>query len=1770
MANILPRVTLHNWDHTSNWTQRVPDGGALRDRSIYRHSLQLTRPGEGDVMQWDPLTGAMADLRAWLGVVIPGGTVALPGVPQGVVLPGVPAGYELRAWFTVHFDLLDRDRAARTEQFTFRRANTRMVEQALTRLIEKDSGQKADVHWLDMFAIVVRRPSRVQLAGDGEADEGSSSGAPPPDLPRGRGRPPKQQQPKQRGRPPAQPGPSLTKKRGKRRLEAKPSASLIDAVVSAVLGGIDATHEAHDGAKRQRPGSEADRARTKQVLLRLFAAQGQHDTWEAELNQIEAQQRSDVAFDVYDEESRTLLRRGPSDVQQRYTLAHDAESGGFVVITDREGWFGRECCPYAAETGCTYTAVDANGVFRKSNMEAHVAKGSCLRCRSGCGARCRTIEAFRAHAAETEAAPCAKPVPDPRVRHAALPAHQHDAIFLDAETSPDEAGVHRARLICIEAASERMQSAFDKLDTVALGGMMRTLPRVDGKHAPAPDERDAPHFTTRPVPGDRRAAGRKVCEQFFAMLELMERRLATKEGWYKSARRAATHYLLSEWYWTQHASAADDAKEEDECDACDEGEPMHVDERPVDERAAWKAHKTWHTKTRYKQRERFFNSCVLPALAEAGVDARKLLTFLNADASGTLEEAAHESYAELREVVEGTPLYAYARRRRHAVLSEEYRDAYRRRRAERPVIVFAHNNARFDSLLMLDFLAESGRLRVPRSTLVGECAAYDHAEDGDVALRLTRDDVKVLDTSNHCFIDVTYKGFIHFRDTARQLPDTCAANGKACGVETLKGCQAHALYEDQSYVYADRNERYKPSRSLYVTTGDVGDKARNPMKRTPRTLLSPEEYRLIPGKDPDGNLDGVDASGAVLPYNSYREDVAYCTDDVRCMSQFWRKWRETMIKLTSTDGSALTHTPLFASTYTIASVDPGPKCAGLSVVRALDDGKECVLHWEVLEGLGYDEAGATLRRKLEALPWHIDALVIEQQPIHNDALTQVASIMDAFPETPVHLVDAGFPKTLDPTRRTFPTPTNEDHKEWALGFAPTLLEGVSHPPWPWAERMHDLCDATLQAIWWLRKHRGAPADVQRKCPCCTRRWHTHGADPNCFLTMGQMTMAICKSTEVCTEVVRRDGEWHEVKHSRPRFLPHARLPKTLDELAAVLDAYVHPEALADARVLGTDWKERAPEALHGAVCALAEGRGDEWVAAAMARLRKIQTHFVPVLDKAKDQFCRRATYGGRTEVFEKLFELLQRRRCANCPRDKPGCADCWGSVRGTAPIDVGALEWELAYIDANSLYPAELLLYMPCGPGEWISAAELAKINADPAALEAFAKSFYGFLEVDVCVPKKGIHGRYPVLSERVDGDGSGSRLEWNCHDKVATVYATPELQAAIARGAVVTKVHRALRFEPDPFMRAFISIFRDLKESESAKPDGERNDVLIRAVKQIINGCYGKCLQRIHEAESRLVDDAGLDELLPKEDVLYMPTRITDGCWSVTLAKPWRPASTLPPSVGCFVLALSKVRWYRMLEVCIALGGIPLNSDTDSLWMALPRPGKAALDAYRAEDASDVFANGIMHDSTFGLCKDELPKHRILGLAVPTGKFYSMLLATKDGVPLTERLFPQSRAALVARLEALDTEMARTMLPCARAQPDVLTEAHYDLDALSRAWAVRMRRDETEVRTTVEALARELPYVYTKCKANQLRGNEEALGFASLASLVLGERDGIDLERTQVVRASLGATFLTKSNTVTARYAKRAECERNPVWEAANGALRVTTVPHGYEGDVW
>ena len=45
---------------------------------------------------------------------------------------------------------------------------------------------------------------------------------------------------------------------------------------------------------------------------------------------------------------------------------------------------------------------------------------------------------------------------------------------------------------------------------------------------------------------------------------------------------------------------------------------------------------------------------------------------------------------------------------------------------------------------------------------------------------------------------------------------------------------------------------------------------------------------------------------------------------------------------------------------------------------------------------------------------------------------------------------------------------------------------------------------------------------------------------------------------------------------------------------------------------------------------------------------------------------------------------------------------------------------------------------------------------------------------------------------------------------------------------------------------------------------------------------------------------------------------------------------------------------------------------------------------------------------------------------------------------------------------------------------------------------------------------------------------------------------------------------FVTSDNQVGAAYGKRRVLPRNAAWEAKHAALRITSVPHGYEGPVW
>ena len=135
---------------------------------------------------------------------------------------------------------------------------------------------------------------------------------------------------------------------------------------------------------------------------------------------------------------------------------------------------------------------------------------------------------------------------------------------------------------------------------------------------------------------------------------------------------------------------------------------------------------------------------------------------------------------------------------------------------------------------------------------------------------------------------------------------------------------------------------------------------------------------------------------------------------------------------------------------------------------------------------------------------------------------------------------------------------------------------------------------------------------------------------------------------------------------------------------------------------------------------------------------------------------------------------------------------------GATDFDPAGFDWEIKYYDLVSQYPTELAQDLPCGGGRWLTQPELDALVADPAALA----SFYGFLEVDVQVNKTHpVWGRYPVLPERKEVHGS-EKLVWDCTDKTKQVYFSEELKKAVRCGNVVVKVHKALAFERNPYLR--------------------------------------------------------------------------------------------------------------------------------------------------------------------------------------------------------------------------------------------------------------------------------------------------------------------------------------------------------------------------------
>lgn len=139
-----------------------------------------------------------------------------------------------------------------------------------------------------------------------------------------------------------------------------------------------------------------------------------------------------------------------------------------------------------------------------------------------------------------------------------------------------------------------------------------------------------------------------------------------------------------------------------------------------------------------------------------------------------------------------------------------------------------------------------------------------------------------------------------------------------------------------------------------------------------------------------------------------------------------------------------------------------------------------------------------------------------------------------------------------------------------------------------------------------------------------------------------------------------------------------------------------------------------------------------------------------------------------------------------------------------------------------------------------------------------------------------------------------------------------------------------------------------------------------------------------------------------------------------------------------------------------------------------------------------------------------------------------------------------------------------------------------YDAPALAAAWAPLLGLTPAEVAPTAAQLELTTPCVYTKLKSIKLVLNELQLNYLEIRNLVLaqhaheqagGGKEGapkLAVGRAQLKKRKHMLDFTSTDNHVGADYGKRRVLPRNAAWEARHAALRITSVPHGFQGVEW
>ena len=162
----------------------------------------------------------------------------------------------------------------------------------------------------------------------------------------------------------------------------------------------------------------------------------------------------------------------------------------------------------------------------------------------------------------------------------------------------------------------------------------------------------------------------------------------------------------------------------------------------------------------------------------------------------------------------------------------------------------------------------------------------------------------------------------------------------------------------------------------------------------------------------------------------------------------------------------------------------------------------------------------------------------------------------------------------------------------------------------------------------------------------------------------------------------------------------------------------------------------------------------------------------------------------------------------------------------------------IQYLDANNLYGWAMSKPLPVRGFRWMTENELFNWKSMPC-----------ILEVDLDYPESlhDVHNDYPLAPERMKIN-KVDKLVPNLNNKEKYVIHHTNLKLYKRLGLVITKIHRGITFEEEPFMKKYIDLNTDLRTK--AKNEFEKE-----FFKLMNNSVFGKTMENIQKrVDVRLV----------------------------------------------------------------------------------------------------------------------------------------------------------------------------------------------------------------------------------------------------------------------------------------------------------------------------